>query len=317
MVSLQQRPDVFAQAKAAYTIFDLWPVLNLPGEPRASCRSPFRDERNASFSIFDQGRAWKDHGTGEGGDLVEFVRVATGWSHAEIREWFMERLGIDHRDPPRRVNTLPAEARAIQFPGELVTGTEETWERFAEARGLSCPAVWTAVHTGVLRFTKAEGQRCSVVTDDARRAAEFRRLDGETFRNGKKAYPLPGVDKTWLPGADLIAGDADILITEGATDFLTAFDKYVVYRKAGGPRRWCPMALLGSKCKRIDPELLERVRGRHVRLVPDADKDGDIMRENMSEVFTKAGCPVDVVTLPRGRDLTDMKDEIEPGDLLA
>ncbi len=310
-------PDVFAEAKERYTIFDLWPALNLPGQPKRSCRSPFREEKTASFSVFDQGKAWKDHGSGEAGDVIEFVKAATGWTHSEIREWFMERLGIDHHDPPTRTPAPPEKRKVIRWPGELVTGSESAWEAFAKRRELSYAAVWTMVHTGILRFCKASGHRCFVITDNERRAAEIRRLDGGTFGHGRKAYPLAGVDKSWLPGADLIWGDEDILVTEGATDLLTAFDRYVRYRKDGGSRRWRPVGLLGSKCSRIDPDLLERISGRHVRLVPDPDEDGDIMRKNMVEVFTKDRCPVDVVELPRGRDLTDMKDEIEPGELFA
>lgn len=135
MSSLQQRLDVFAEAKARYTVFDLWPALDLPGDPKASCKSPFREERHPSFSIFDQGRAWKDHGSGEGGDVIEFIRIATGWTHTEIREWLMERLGIDHHDPPTKPQKPPEPPKVIEWPCELVTGTGETWERFADLRG--------------------------------------------------------------------------------------------------------------------------------------------------------------------------------------
>jgi len=38
------------------TISDVWQMLGLPGRPTPSCKSPFRDEHNASFSIYAQGR---------------------------------------------------------------------------------------------------------------------------------------------------------------------------------------------------------------------------------------------------------------------
>ena len=327
MGSHSQTRDVFAEAKARYTIMDGWRMLGVPGDPKIGNNfSPFRDEKDASCSIYEDGRKFKDQGDGgEQGDIIAFIHAVTDWTHAEIREWLMERLGIDHHEGNARVplkvfTPAPEPAtspKVIQWPWELLTGTEETWARFAKLRGLSCTGVWTMVHVGILRFCKAEGHKCFVVTDDERRAGEIRRIDGGTFASGGKVYPLPGVDKSWLPGADLIAGNADILVTEGATDLLTGFDKYVAYRKAGGPRRWCPMALLGSKCKTIDCGLLAQIKGRHVRLVPDPDDDGDIMLENMQKLLTEAGCIVDVVKLPRGRDLTDVKDEIEPRDLYS
>jgi hypothetical protein len=55
-------------AKEQLSIPALWQLLNLPGKPARSCRSPFREDRNPSFSIYDGGRKWKDHATGEGGE---------------------------------------------------------------------------------------------------------------------------------------------------------------------------------------------------------------------------------------------------------
>jgi len=309
--------DVFGEAKSRYTILDLWPALNLPGEPKPSCRSPFREERTASFSIYEGGRKWKDHGTGEGGDVIAFIQAATRWSHSEIRDWLLERLGIDHHDPPTAPQKPPETRKEIQWPGELVTGSESTWEAFAKRRGLSYAGVWTMVEAGILRFCKAGGRKCYIVTDDERRAAEIRRIDGGTFRNGRKAFPLSGVDKSWLLGADLIAGDEDILVIEGATDLLTAFDRYVRYRKDGGSRRWCPVGILGASVKDIDPGLLQRMRGRHGRIAADGDPPGDRMAEHWTKVLTKVGLSVDVIEMPRGRDLSDVAAEIQPEVLFA
>jgi len=66
-------------AKDRLRIQDLWHLLNLPGEPR-SCKSPFRDEKRASFSIFADGRAAIDHGTGEIFDAPGFLAKAGGLS---------------------------------------------------------------------------------------------------------------------------------------------------------------------------------------------------------------------------------------------
>jgi hypothetical protein len=57
-------------AKEELPIPALWHLLNLAGKPGKSCKSPFREDRNPSFSIYDDGRKWKDHATGQGGDAA-------------------------------------------------------------------------------------------------------------------------------------------------------------------------------------------------------------------------------------------------------
>ena len=69
----------FDYLKEVYRIHDAWEDLGLPGEPSESCRSPFRDDLNPSFSVFDAGRKWRDHGTDEHGDVFDFVQKATGF----------------------------------------------------------------------------------------------------------------------------------------------------------------------------------------------------------------------------------------------
>ena len=70
-------------AKARVTIADAWHALGLPGEPRRTCCSPFREDRHPSFSIFADGRGWKDFATGEAGDVVSFVKCATAGTDSD------------------------------------------------------------------------------------------------------------------------------------------------------------------------------------------------------------------------------------------
>lgn len=313
-------PDLFREARADYTVPGVWKMLRLPGEPKPSCRSPFRDEKSPSFTIFDEGRAWKDHGTGEGGDVIEFIRHAIGGEYGDVRDWLMERLGIDRTDGAiiqrQRFVKPPQPRKSIEWPGELVEGTEPTWQAFAAHRGLSPEGVEHAVTQGVLRFTVVDGRKCFVVTDSTRRAAEIRDIRGGLF-GGRKAFPLAGVDKTWLPGAVMLAGmpqEARVLITEGATDLLTTID---LYRRYDGPVQWVPCALLGAACKTLSPDCGALLKGRHVRIVPDADEAGRRMAEHWTDLLRGLGCWVDVVTLPDGSDLTDHKDDIEPETLFS
>src|SRR5262245_12858107 len=81
-------------AKEQLSIPALWQLLNLPGGPSKSCRSPFREDRNPSFSIYDNGRKWKDHATREGGDAVDFVAVAFGISNEDACRKLIELAGV-------------------------------------------------------------------------------------------------------------------------------------------------------------------------------------------------------------------------------
>jgi hypothetical protein len=319
--------DVFAEINAL-TIPELWVMLGLPGEPKSSgtMRSPWRDESSPSFSIFNGGFAFKDHG-GEGaaGDGVEFARVTLRTDHAGVRDWYLERSGIDYFDhgdgkTSSRPAKEPEAPKVIEWPAELLSGTPDTWQAFSNKLGIRYAAIQSAVTAGILRFCKVDGVRCYVVTDAANRAGEIRRCDGGTFKGtGKKAYFLKGVDKSWLPGAKMLAStpkSTGILVTEGPKDLLAAIGLYATYRRdLGGENSWIPAALLGSKCKRLHPELVPLFRGRRVRLVPDGDPDGDHMGETWKALLLDLGCTVDLVKMPRGKDLFDLRGEIEPEGL--
>jgi len=63
--------------KDSITIQQAWQILGLSGEPRRTgCHSPFREDKNPSFSIYGDDRRWKDHATGEGGDVIDFAMAA-------------------------------------------------------------------------------------------------------------------------------------------------------------------------------------------------------------------------------------------------
>ncbi len=86
-------------AKERLSIPALWAMLNLPGKPERSCRSPFREDRSPSFSIYADGRKWKDHGTGLGGD-ADFRAAAGNLSKAEGARKLIELAGTGHKATP-------------------------------------------------------------------------------------------------------------------------------------------------------------------------------------------------------------------------
>ena len=82
----------FAYLKELYRIDDAWQDLGLKGEPSASCCSPLRDDLNPSFSVFDAGRRWKDHGTGSYGDVIDFVSLCLDVTLGDALSWIETSL---------------------------------------------------------------------------------------------------------------------------------------------------------------------------------------------------------------------------------
>ena len=62
--------------KSRTTILDIWRQASLDAPTRCGVfKSPLRSERTESFSVFDSGRRFRDHGSGEAGDVVDFCML--------------------------------------------------------------------------------------------------------------------------------------------------------------------------------------------------------------------------------------------------
>lgn len=304
--------NLFQQAREQITIPQAWQMLGLQGEPKATCKSPWRDERTPSFSIYDGGRKFKDHAEQIGGDVVEFIRYSLGTDHAGVRDWLARHLANVPTVPTKRT-TAP---KVIQWPAPHHEGEERHHSAMVKARGLHPITVRVLAKFDMLRFTHIDGMNAYIVTDGSMRNAEIRRANGAPWpQSGKKAYPLKGVDKAWLIGAEILrdSPEAHVLLCEGATDFLTAWDIVITYSrdKANRTVPWIPIALLGAGCKALHPECVELLRGRHVRIVPDGDKAGRDMLAHWQEVLANTGCTTDAAIMPDGTDLTDHHAELK------
>lgn len=91
MNRINPQPDInpLKAAIAAVSIEEIWRFLKLPGEPGRRCRSPFRDDKDPSFSIFKGGHHWRDFGTDESGDLVGFIVKAKRTSRSNACRWLV------------------------------------------------------------------------------------------------------------------------------------------------------------------------------------------------------------------------------------
>lgn len=87
--------------KSRIDLFDLAERLGLEQPQKGgNYRSPHHKDRTPSLSIYDEGRKWKDHSSGEGGDCVDLVAYVEGVEAGEAINRLHELYGIP-RDPPK------------------------------------------------------------------------------------------------------------------------------------------------------------------------------------------------------------------------
>ena len=314
-----------AELKERYRIPQAWAHLGFEGLPSKSCRCPWRDDRKPSFSVHDDGRAFKDFSNDEGGDVIAFVMQALGVSFKEAVKWCEERAGMIalNSDAARSLPRLPRQpaqekpAKELKIP-ELFKGSNLSLSQLSRSRGLWSYAVKVAIEIGTLRFGKVCGERCWILLDASRKLAEARRLDGKPFDAVgnlpvRKAHTLAGSSKAWPLGLCLDGKanpDATILLVEGGPDYLAAFD-FMAQKKAQGLQ---PVAMLGAS-NQFPKEALEKMASRRVRIFPHHDPNENGMRaaQGWFEQLAGVGCKVDGFSfegLARkdGKPVTDLND---------
>ena len=178
-------------------IADVWRLLGLPGNPPErdkSVRSPFRPDKNPSFSIYDHGRRWKDHGTGEQGNAADFLAKARGLSNGDACRELIRLAGTginaNGGHQPRRDDDDTKAAKRAKWP-EFRTPSQLGIDTIAELRGLSPEGVSLAAERGLLFTAATHHGPAWVITDSRRLNAQARRFDG---RNWAHIERQKGVD---------------------------------------------------------------------------------------------------------------------------
>jgi len=251
--------DRISEALSALSLPSLGNYYGL--ELTKSCKSPFRDDSNPSFSVWESKDKWrwKDQATGEHGDTIDFLAKWEGVTNTEAVKLFCDL----------------ALGEVISRKGfdSFGVGTEQQFRDLAKLRRLSVAGLKLASERGVLRFGNAYGHSCWIVTDESGRVSEARRMDGEKFFGQHKAMAKKGADKSWPVGiasksSGLITA---ILIAEGGPDLLAS---YHLIELLGKSEQVIAVALLGRKISSIHEEALPLFKGKEVILCPHNDSDG-------------------------------------------
>lgn len=263
------------QIKATYTIVDAWGKLGMDGHPaNGKCvSSPFRDDRHPSFSISSCGRFFKDHATGEGGDVFTFISMATGLGFKDALAWLtgagsVSTLTAKPRPPQGKPRACTERKKLVLPP--IDTGKISELDGVARLRGFrSFHGLQMAADAGHFGFTDYRGCRCWIVFDGAGQVAQVRRTDGENFENGAKALTLPGSNAKWPVGASSITEATKIIyLCEGTGDWLTAISIH-----AWDETPWRAVCMLGA-AQRIDEEALHLFQGKEVVVYAQNDEAG-------------------------------------------
>ncbi len=210
------------------------------------------------------------------------------------------------RQPGTRKPQKPAcEAQALQFDPL----THDDIRAIAALRGIYPDAVDLAHRWGFLKMATVEGHRCFILQEGG--FAQARRLDGRPFRRPDgtqlKAKNLPGsqgafIGKGWLTPHPQIT---HVLLVEGCIGLLEALAAFCLVDMK---EAWCILAATSASSRFArDPALLEALRGRHVRILPDADPAGLNAAMSWAGDLRQAGIPHDAFRLPDGcKDLGDL-----------
>ena len=251
---------------------------------RSSCRSPFRQDNNASWGIFrtqdDKRWLYKDMATGETGDEIAFLAKV---HKLDCKRHFSQLLRmyneVAHRSPigePMEV-FAGAPAKAKPDTSFLSDGTDEQLQILSRLRGISYDGLNYARMRGLLKFGFHNDLELFAVLDSSGLLAEIRRLDGLEFPatdgivgRATKCKSLLHSRHNWPLGIIESMESDCIALVEGMPDFL-CMHQFVVEESASG--RVAPVAMLSSGCD-IAAEALPYFNGKKVRIFPHHDLPG-------------------------------------------
>lgn len=302
----------------------------LPESP-GTCLSPFRDEKNPSFSWFvgsDGKDRWKDFASGERGDCVDFIVKASGLTIRDASLDLVKWAGVslspsaacgNIRALPKQISpakppelpTKPPELPTL--PHDLRQATQDDLSKLIGGRGWGIPQnrLQGPAESLQLMFGTLLGHSAWLLLDrkgPSPRFFEARRLDGNAWAHGAKSHAR---GRKALLGAEGLKPGGLAIVVEGAPDFLAAHVLAAEGQAGGWPyaAQVQPVAMLGAGL-RIAPDDLGLFSGVRVILIPHLDRAGTSAAETWAAQLSQTASAVRVLDLtayvkPGGKDLAD------------
>jgi hypothetical protein len=233
------------------------------------------------------------------------------WSEADIRHKLRSAA-----TSTRPLGYLLNDADTLQIPcasgfgmdDEKKARQRESWPTFrgptlaeieaiSRLRHLPGSAIRSAADAGLLRVGYYERAACYILTEGT--FAQARRLDGLPLpiKDGvSKAKNLPGAVGAFI-GAGLLDESSNVLLVEGCIGLLEALGSIALADAQG----WTVIAATSASSRfHRAPDLPARLKGRHVRIVPDADEAGLEAAATWLAAMEHAGAFPDAIELPPG-----------------
>ena len=297
-----------SDAKERVSIPYLWSLYGYEGNPLKSCKSPFRDESNSSFSVFAGGTAWKDHGTGEGGDSVTFIQMAEGLSNADACRKIISYAGggLPAFRPPAKVSK--PKSRKPKPP--TFSQSESQKEQLAELRNVSPEAIEICLERGLLKFGNWKRYPSWFITDKTGQNIQVRRLDGEPWPQiNAKAWTLPSSHASWPIGLEESLHYPIVLLVEGGPDLLAA--AHFAWCE-GRDKETAIVAMLGASQK-MKSVALAALAGKRIRIFSHNDRSGIAATKRWAKQLKNVGSVVDAVSFDGlvqtdGAEVCDLND---------
>lgn len=298
--------------------------LGLAAYAKRSCPSPFRNDNNPSWGIFQREGGWhfKDHGNDDSGDEVTFIARLKGWDEQRDFKRIVDFYGETAR------KTGPAASLTVVYPQPPASppdltgysaGTDEQLIRLSLLRSISVEALKLASERGFLIFGRCFNCEAFGLKDSSGVLAEVRRLDGQLFPAfnslpAHKSHTVRGSRKSWPLGLLESTTATSIVLVEGLPDFLAAFDFMLREQKID---EVAPVAMLSASAS-IDATALQRFSGKHVRLFFHNDEAGVAAAHRWTGQLRAATEEIDYFNFsqfPNTKDLADLNRSVRDGSV--
>lgn len=284
--------------------------------------SPFRKDEHPSFSIYGNGKFFKDLATGQNGNVITFAALAKDISTKEAYKLLLSEFGDGSsegfggsRNSPHRYERAKFIKGEIDAPKEL-SWNDEYAETVAKRHSLSVKALRYAFELKCFGFARSQKTGAVwIISDEHKLAYQIRRMDGEKWKSKNdefKAWTLKHSDCSYPLGLANAKDKHTVCLCEGSTDFLSCFH---ILLKLGMLKTHAPLAMLGASQK-IGIQYLKEFSGKNVIIFADDDKAGrtaamlwmNQLRDIAQIIMIPQHC--DEWFLKNGKKVKDLNDQV-------
>jgi CHC2-type zinc finger protein len=307
-----------AEIKRRIKIPDLGRKFYPGWKPGKSCLSPFRHEKNPSFSVSNDGTKFIDFGNQDyKGDVFSFYRMATG---CDAKTAFKDLLAMAGASNIAVKPTIPTpdpilgkvEVKRQQFRPELSKPSASALKAISDLRSINIEGLEIAVERGFLWLAVLKMHPAWVLTDGTHNSYLARRLDGQPWEHlpsKPKAWLLVGSQAGWPIGIQESEPYPAIALCEGGPDFLAAFG----YACASSVEKLVAPVCISSASPQIPDAALQSFRDKRVRIFVHDDNAGYSAAKRwalqLREIARKVdGYRFDGLTQADGTPVCDLND---------